>query len=201
MIVTVVNMKGGVGKTTSAMALAEAATRDGMKATVFDADPQGTATNWGDIVEDAGDDLGFAVEPCNLAIVNRIQKRFQGTTDTWAFIDCPPYGKVTDAARDISDFVVIPMKASAPDLTMAVNCARVAEEKGIDYSVLITEAEPHVNNYKDAVALLEENEINLFGNPIRKREKIRSWPNNLFSRDLFGYDTIYNSIKKVVLNG
>src|SRR5699024_11932340 len=48
MIVAVINTKGGVGKTTTCMYLAEAARRAGRDVTVWDADPQGSSLTWSD---------------------------------------------------------------------------------------------------------------------------------------------------------
>ena len=46
MIIGVINIKGGVGKTTSSLAIATAAQRSGLSVTVVDTDPQGSATLW-----------------------------------------------------------------------------------------------------------------------------------------------------------
>lgn len=42
MIISVINLKGGSGKTTTAMALATAAARHNRNVSVLDTDPQGT---------------------------------------------------------------------------------------------------------------------------------------------------------------
>lgn len=52
--VAFVNLKGGVGKTTSAIGTAEALTRLGRTVTVRDADPSGAATLWAHKAESAG---------------------------------------------------------------------------------------------------------------------------------------------------
>lgn len=47
MIISVVNTKGGVGKSTVAINLAEAFARDGFDTLLVDTDPHGTAMEWG----------------------------------------------------------------------------------------------------------------------------------------------------------
>ena len=65
MRITICNVKGGTGKTTSAIMLAAAAHAAGQTARVLDADPQGSASDWAAIAEDAGDALPFDVVPVN----------------------------------------------------------------------------------------------------------------------------------------
>ncbi|MFR3222849.1 MAG: ParA family protein, partial [Bifidobacterium bifidum] len=59
--VAFVNLKGGVGKTTSAIGTAEALTRLGHTVTVRDADPSGAATLWAHKAQSAGRPLPFSV--------------------------------------------------------------------------------------------------------------------------------------------
>lgn len=54
MIVPVLNIKGGIGKTTTTIALATAAVRAGYAAKVLDADEQGSTTLWADTAGQAG---------------------------------------------------------------------------------------------------------------------------------------------------
>ena len=63
--VAFVNLKGGVGKTTSAIGTAEALARLGHTVTVRDADPSGAATLWAHKALSAGRPLPFGVEVVN----------------------------------------------------------------------------------------------------------------------------------------
>ena len=84
MIISLLNLKGGVGKTTSCIALATAAARDGKDVVVLDADPQGSATFWADNADDNERPLPFEVNAANPATIKRAAKKFQGDSDKWA---------------------------------------------------------------------------------------------------------------------
>ena len=82
--VAFVNLKGGVGKTTSAIGTAEALARLGHTVTVRDADPSGAATLWAHKALSAGRPLPFGVE-----VVNRFTVAAPAEEE-WVLIDTPP---------------------------------------------------------------------------------------------------------------
>lgn len=53
-VIAISNLKGGTGKTTTAILLATALTRLGYTATVVDLDPQGSATEWAHLAAESG---------------------------------------------------------------------------------------------------------------------------------------------------
>ena len=55
MIVTVAGLKGGTGKTTVAVSLAEACAERYGEALLIDADPQGSAMTWAELAEEMGE--------------------------------------------------------------------------------------------------------------------------------------------------
>lgn len=69
-VISIVNTKGGVGKTTTAVYLATALSCQD-RVVLLDADPQGSATSWATDAFEAGDRLNFEVRPANAPIVRR----------------------------------------------------------------------------------------------------------------------------------
>ena len=116
MIIGVTNIKGGVGKTTSSLAIATAAQRSGLSVTVVDTDPQGSATLWAQAAEDADDPLPFPVVSKNQAEIRRMRERRPDRDGELIVIDTPPNGAVVDEAIKTADFVVIPTLSSPIDL-------------------------------------------------------------------------------------
>lgn len=86
MIISVINLKGGSGKTTTAMALATAAARHNRNVSVLDTDPQGDATTWAGDAEDAGETLPFTVDSANIGKLKRLRKTM--ADDELVIIDC-----------------------------------------------------------------------------------------------------------------
>ena len=82
--VAFVNLKGGVGKTTSAIGTAEALARLGHTVTVRDADPSGAATLWAHKALSAGRPLPFGAE-----VVNRFTVAAPAEEE-WVLSDTPP---------------------------------------------------------------------------------------------------------------
>ena len=56
----------------------------------------------------------------------------------WVFLDGPPGSLViTDDAIQVSDFVVIPMRASGLDLLASQDAVRLCQEAGVTYMVVL----------------------------------------------------------------
>ena len=121
MIISVINLKGGSGKTTTAMALATAAARHNRNVSVLDTDPQGDATTWAGDAEDAGETLPFTVDSANIGKLKRLRKTM--ADDELVIIDCPPAGNVVDVACDVADFVIVPATQGPFELSHALETA------------------------------------------------------------------------------
>ena len=118
-IISVINQKGGCGKTTIAMNLAGTlAIRHNKKVLIVDGDSQASATKWAGC---ASDDLPF---PCNIiSLANATSKAHRSirnfmTDYDFIIIDCPPNteAEFNASALLISDMALVPVKPSSPDL-------------------------------------------------------------------------------------
>lgn len=160
-IVSVVNQKGGVGKTTVTMNLAAVAVETGSRVLVVDVDPQASATFWADR---AGDSLPFDLtddtKPENLAQLRRLDY------DT-VFVDTPGSLEGRDVlgtVLDATDFVVLPTDPAPlaiPPLQRTIN--ELVRPRGLDYRVLFNKTDPRVpGDVHDAATLLDHAQMPRF---------------------------------------
>ena len=112
MIISFVNQKGGVGKTTTAINLASSLIRKNHTLVLIDADPQGSATTWHSIE----DNQAFEIidHPGQLA---QADIKMIETAYDYVIIDAPP--AVDDKVETIlktSDLAILPVTPSSLDL-------------------------------------------------------------------------------------
>lgn len=165
-VLSVVNVKGGVGKTTSAMYLAKAFSGT-HTVEVWDADPQGSATSWAEQAAELGDELPFTVD-----IVNRValDRKLRQTTADFVLIDTPP-GDPTmiDSAVTRADLVIIPTSPAVDDFQrMLITAENIPDH--VPKVALINRANKRSIIYREAVEFLEnQDDIAMFETSVGNR--------------------------------
>lgn len=132
---TVVNTKGGVGKTTSSVFVAHALARaTGTACLLIDADPQASAVQWAREAASAG-----------TALQVQVRARPSGRLATLAahapnvVIDTPPMDRdIIASALGVADVVLVPTSPSPLDLATVPSSVELAARSGKPASVLLT---------------------------------------------------------------
>lgn len=176
MIITIANAKGGVAKTTSAIYLAAAALkRWEQPVRVLDADPQGSASLWADMLQAGGQDLtGLTVAPANAVTLQQAKRASQqGLDQRLVLVDAPPQGRLLETALDVADFVIVPTSDSPLDYQQAVLTLQAVPE-GTPAALLVVRAEPHTVSCKQMLAQMEQDNMPRFDTIVAKRQALKN---------------------------
>lgn len=141
-IISILNGKGGVGKTTSTINIATAIKRKGFSVAVVDTDPQGSISNWF-IEEKCAFDL---TEAASEKEVYQVRKALKGYD--YVIIDgAAAISAISSAAVMVSDLVIIPVTPSPLDFAACGAILAVIEARQdlqpVEARFLITKKVPH----------------------------------------------------------
>ena len=114
-VISIIQTKGGTGKTTTAMMLGFALTSLGENVIVLDSDKQRSALDWW---KDVGDEAGFMVKsaPTDRELEKEIER---ASNDEYSFIlvDTPPgSNSIVKTASQGADLVLVPTGVSPIDM-------------------------------------------------------------------------------------
>ena len=170
MRIALVNQKGGVGKSTSAVYLAAGLARYG-RTLLVDSDPQQTALTWSEL---AGDGFPPVVSLPTRDLRRRLREL--GEDYEHVVIDCPPGNPaISRSAALAANFIIIPTSPTLVDLdrlrpTLEL-LAEVEEQQPFQVRVLLTRVRAGTVSVRTARELLaDEAELPLFEAMITLRE-------------------------------
>ena len=174
-VIAVMNQKGGVGKTMVTLALAAHTAAANGRALVVDVDPQATAYDLTQLMEDPGYDVVHELDPVELTRIRQLRDY-----DT-ILVDCPGSLEGRDVLDQVlarSTYEVIPYPHEPEAALPTLRTARKVRESGVPYGVVVTMADPRLGAdfIIDAWSTLETAGIRHFRSAIRE---YRAWPNSL----------------------
>lgn len=152
-VIAVVGLKGGTGKSTTTIGLAEAAAAAGHAALVVDLDPQGSALGWAEEAAEAGTPLASTV----IALPVKELRRIDSLGCDVAVLDTPPAGpRIIDAAIAAADQVVVPVAPTVLDVSRLWPVLDVADELGVPATVVLTRVRKGTRSVAEAIEAITE---------------------------------------------
>jgi chromosome partitioning protein len=173
MIISVLNQKGGVGKTTLSTSIAAALAAQGEKVLLVDADPQHSALDWGAKRESTPP---FTLMGLPTNMLHRDLPPLIGNPYTVILIDGP--GKLTDIPRSAimaSDVVLIPVQPSPYDVWSSADIIKILREAQsfgarAKAAFVVNRKIPNTVLGREVTDALAEQELPVFETQIQQRQ-------------------------------
>lgn len=140
-VIAIPNQKGGVGKSTMALALAAVTADANGQALTVDVDPQSSMAEQADRISDPRFDF---VQELNPAVLKELRQLRNYDT---IYVDCPGSlegQEVLDQVLDNAHFAVIPFTPDPWALNPTLRTARYVADRGVPYKVLLNNIDPRL---------------------------------------------------------
>ena len=199
MIVVVAALKGGVGKTTTAVYLAALAAASRRPVSLVDADPQASAADWLEAAADEplqGVDLAEAPTERLLAkALDRIDP------DEVAVVDTPPgHERLLAKALERADVAVVPTRVGGIE-GPRVEALLEMVPRGVPVGLVICSARTYTRDYHDSVGEWSEAGVPIWGT-VPERVAIAAGPQGWLSDDgLEAYRSVWRRAQRNARGG
>ena len=175
-IITIINQKGGVGKTTLSMNLACGIANNQKKVLVIDGDPQNSSVHW---ANNADDNKIFPASVISLVSaggkVHREIEKFIHDYD-YIIVDCPPAtdNNFTDSALLIANLAIVPIKPSPIDINSTAHLIKLMEKvqvmnEGLKFKIVINMRKSNEKMSIDCIQAINQLELEKFKTEIHNR--------------------------------
>ncbi|HRJ34237.1 MAG TPA: ParA family partition ATPase [Fimbriimonadaceae bacterium] len=171
MIFSIVNQKGGVGKTTLSIHLADGLFKRGRKVALIDADAQNSSLLWS--AARTGENLFPVMNMAKDTLYKEIQS-LSGAFDD-IVIDGPPrVASILKAAIAAADVVIVPVKPSSVDVWAATDVVQLIQEvqnikEGLRATFVINERRPNTRLARDVEEALKQLGLEVTATSIHSR--------------------------------
>lgn len=169
-VISVINQKGGVGKTTVATHLATALRLAGHSVLLVDSDPQGSARDWAAVQED---------HPLSVVGMDRptIERDLKSIAPVdFVIIDgAPQAADLAVSAIKASDFVVIPVQPSPYDIWATADLVELVKQRieitdgKLQAAFVVSRAITGTNIGKEVSGVLEGYELPILASRVHQR--------------------------------
>jgi chromosome partitioning protein len=154
----VASLKGGVGKTTTAVYLAAVAGRGKRKVTVVDADPQGSAAVWLEERPIPGVEVREA--PSERLLRKALNQHDDGAV---VIIDTPPASeRLLSTALGAAEVVVVPTRIGGVEGARLTTTFEMVPD-GVPAGVVISSARPWTRDFKETLDAWTEQSVPVWG--------------------------------------